>query len=94
MKKPKKRWGYSPDQYQPDGGPDAPKRLAYQSSPENYNASETPQKAGASRGSIQQADGTDNKRANYRSKSARVPEPGAGGTKWGGVESYNDTKEL
>lgn len=94
MNKYHKQWHKSPDSYEDAGGPDAPSRKSYHAKPDNVNASESAQKAGGSRGSIQQLDGTDNRRANYRTKSARVPEPPAGSTKFGDVDSYNDTKDF
>lgn len=94
MNKYGKKWHKSPDSYEDAGDSGAPRRLHYSSSPENVHKDEHPQKAGGARGNIQQADGTDNKRANYRTKSARVPEPPAGSTRFGDVNSYDDTKDF
>lgn len=89
-----KRKGHSPDRFEPDAVNAAePPRLEYHRQPENLNTSETPKKAGTSRGKIQESDGTASPRAEYKTKSAAMPEAKAGGSKIpGGVQSYDDTK--
>lgn len=89
-----KRKGHSPDRFTPDAVNSAePPREEYHRQPENLNTTERPKKAGTSRGNIQELDGTDNRRANYKTKSAAMPEAKAGGSKIpGGVQKYDDTK--
>ena len=92
----KAKYHHSPDEYVPDNV-DAvePKRIHYSEEPTNLHPGETPQKAGASRGSIQQMDGTASPRSGERTKSATVPEPGSGKSKIpSAVDSYNDTGEM
>lgn len=84
----------SPDTYDDTGLGAQPAKQRYQSVPENYNASESPKRAGGTPDKVQGSDGTENRRADSKTKSASVPEPGKGGSKWGAVDSYNDTKDL
>ena len=95
MNKYGKKWHHSPDEYVPDDAHSvAPKRLHYKGEPANMHPSETPQKAGGSRGNIQQADGTANMRAGYRTRAASVPEPGSGKNSIpSAVDTYNDSEE-
>lgn len=90
----KSKYQHSPDRYAPDAVSSVePPREEYHRQPENLNTTERPKVAGQSRGNIQQSEGTDNPRSNYKTKSSAVPEPSAGGTSFpGGVQSYNDTK--
>src|SRR6266513_1288668 len=71
-KKPK--YGHSPDRFEPDAiRAEAPPRLEYHRQPENLNTSESPKKAGQSRGNSQELEGTENRPANYKTKSAAMP---------------------
>lgn len=93
-KRMKSKYHQSPDRYTPDAINAAqPPRLEYHKDPENLNTSETAKHAGSGRGSIQQSDGTGNTRAEYKTKSARVPEPNKGSTKFGAVESYRESND-
>jgi len=86
---------HSPDRYVPDAvKADAPPRLEYHAAPENLHTSTTGKRAGGIPAKAEGGDGTDNRRANAKTKSAEIPSPGKGSTKWGGVSSYNDTGEL
>src|SRR5437762_8457564 len=70
-----KRRGHSPDRFEPDAiRAEAPPRIEYHGQPENLNTSESPKKAGKSRGNIQESDGTDSPRSNSKTKSAAMPE--------------------
>jgi len=93
MKYPKK-WHHSPDEYDPASLSETPPRKHYSSAPENLNTANTPKKAGGIPEKADGGDGTDNKRSNYKTKSSDVPSPAKGTTRWGGVNSYNDTGEL
>ena len=92
----KSKYQHSPDRYEPDAvNAIEPPRLEYHDAPTNLHTSETPKKAGTSRGKIQESDGTVNPRSDYRSKSASVPEAGAGSERWpSGVQSYDDSGDL
>jgi len=85
----------SPDRYTPDAvKADAPPRIEYHASPENLNTSTTGKRAGGIPQKAEGGDGTDNRRANAKTKYAEIPSPGKGSTKWGGISSYNDTGDL
>ncbi len=89
-----KRRGHSPDRFDPEAiRAEAPPRLEYHGTPENLNETETPKKAGTSRGTIRQTDGTDSPRAASRTKSAPMPEmPGDGEPAWpGGVDAFRES---
>lgn len=88
-----KRHGHSPDRFEPDAVSAAqPPRIEYHGQPENLNTKESPKIAGKSRGNIIESDGTENRRANYTTKSAAMPDAKAGGSKIpSGVQKYNDT---
>jgi len=90
----KSKYQHSPDRFDPNALGETPPREEYHRTPENLNTTETPQKAGGARGSIQTGEGTENRRADYKTKSSNVPSPGGGKTRWGAVETYNDTGEL
>lgn len=90
----KPKYQHSPDRFEDAGGPGAPSRKEYHRDPENLNTREQPKTASGIPGKVQQQDGTANRRAESKTKSASVPEPGKGGTKWGAVDSYHDTTEL
>jgi len=85
---------YSPDVYNDTALADMPSRTAYHADPENLNTATSAKRAGGVPGKVAQTEGTANLRADYKSKSANRAEPGNGRTRWGGVDSYNDTKEL
>ena|ERR1051325_10115279 len=85
---------HSPDRYDDAQlTSEAPPRHEYHGSPENLNETETPKKAGLSRGKIQQSDGTDSPRSNNRTKSAAMPDSPEGGQQsWpGGVDSFKES---
>lgn len=90
------KWHHSPDSYTDDNPHgEAPGRNHYSSEPTNMNGPETAQKAGASRGSIQQSDGTDNPRANNRTKSAAIPGDSPNGTtRFPNIDEYNETENT
>jgi len=90
----KPKYQHSPDRFNPEALGETPPRQEYHKDPENLNTSETPQKAGSARGSIQTGEGTENRRADSKTKSSNVPSPGDGKTRWGAIETYNDTGEL
>ena len=90
---PLKKYHHSPDTFDDTAKGERPGRREYHGQPENLNTSESPKKAGNSRGNIQQADGTGNLRADYKTKSARVPDSPSGKDRTLG-DSYNDTKDL
>ena len=89
---PLKKYHHSPDEYDDSGKGEAPSRRAYHGAPTNLHQSESPKKAGTSRGSVQASDGTGNLRADYKTKSASVPDSPSGKDRRLG-DSYNDTKE-
>lgn len=93
----KSKYQHSPDRFTPDAVRDeAPPREEYHGDPENLNITESPKKAGTSRGNIQESMGTDSPRSGERTKAAGMPEtPSGGKTRWpDGVQQYNDTGEL
>jgi hypothetical protein len=90
----KPKFQHSPDRFNPEALGETPPRLEYHKDPENLNTGSTAKKSGGSRGSIEQSEGTDNTRANYKTKSADIPSPKQGSTRWGAIDSYNDTTEL
>jgi hypothetical protein len=88
------KYQHSPDRYDDAQlTSEAPPRHEYHGSPENLNETETPKKAGLSRGKIQQSDGTDSPRSNNRTKSAAMPDSPEGGQQsWpGGVDSFKES---
>lgn len=90
----KSKFQHSPDRFEPDAvRSEAPPRLEYHGDPENLNTSETPKRAGQSRGKIQESAGTDSPRAGERTKSASMPEsPQGGEQRWpGAVDSFPET---
>ena len=89
-----KKYHHSPDEYNPTALGETPPRISYHGTPTNVTQSETGKKAGGTPGGVRQAGGTENKRAAYKTKSARVPEPGGGKTRWPNVDSYDDTKDF
>ena len=91
-----KKYHHSPDRFEPAAVDSAaPPRIEYHRDPENYTTAETAKQAGGSRGKIQEGDGTGNLRADYRTKSASMPDVPGGGSKIpDGVQSYNDSGEL
>lgn len=52
------------------------------------------QPVGSTPAKVQQSAGTENKRADPKTKSSSRPEPGSGKTRWGNVDSYDDTKDF
>jgi len=88
------KYMHSPDRYDPTSLAETPPRTEYHKDPENLNTNTTAKKAGGIPEKADGGDGTDNKRANYKTKSSDVPSPAKGTTRWGGVNSYNDTGEL
>lgn len=88
-----KRRGHSPDRFEPDAiRAEAPPRIEYHGKPENLNTSERPKIAGQSRGNIIESDGTENRRANGRMKSAAMPtQPDGGETSWPDVSSFKES---
>jgi hypothetical protein len=91
MNKYGKKWHKSPDTYDDTGKSEAPSRRAYKPTPDNVTRAETAKKAGGTPGAVQQSDGTENRRADYKTKSASRSEPGSGKTRWGGVDSYGES---
>ena len=47
--------------------------------------------AGGTPEKVQQNDGTENRRADPKTKSSTRPEPGSGKTRWGAVDSYGES---
>jgi hypothetical protein len=90
----KLKFQHSPDRYDPTSLAETPPRAEYHKSPENLNTNTTAKRAGGIPEKVEGGDGTDNKRANYKTKSSDVPSPAKGTTRWGGVNSYDDTGEL
>lgn len=89
-----KKYQHSPDTYDDSGKGEAPSRRHYAETPTNVTRAETGKKAGGTPGGVQQSEGTDNKRADYKTKSSSRPEPGSGKTRWPNVDSYDDTKDF
>jgi len=90
----KSKYQHSPDRYDDAAlTAEAPPRQEYHRQPENLNTAETPKKAGGSRGKIQESAGTDSPRANYKTKSAAMPESPSGGKQtWpGGVDTFGES---
>lgn len=88
----KPKYQHSPDRFDPTSMGERPAREEYHAQPENLNTSETPQKAGSARGSIQQSEGTASPRADQRTKSAAMPGEKSGGSKIpGAVDSYGES---
>jgi len=90
----KSKYQHSPDRYDDvQLTSEAPPRHEYHGAPENLNETETPKKAGTSRGKIQESMGTDSPRANSKTKSAPMPEsPTGDGQAWpGGVDSFGES---
>jgi len=88
------KFQHSPDRYDPTALGETPPRQEYHKDPENLNTATTSKRAGGIPAKADGGDGTDNKRANNKTKSSDVPSPGKGSTKWGGIDSYNDSGEL
>lgn len=90
----KSRYQHSPDRFASDAvRAEAPPREEYHWEPENLNTRETAKAAGASRGGIQQADGTASPRSGERTKSASIPDaPSGGATRWpSAVDSFGES---
>lgn len=81
------------DRYDDAGDAGAPKRLGYAAKPTNVNTRETAKQTGGTPGGVQQAGGTENKRADNRTKSARIPDSPSGKDRRLG-DSYDDTKDF
>ena len=89
----KSKYQHSPDRYDPLALGETPPREEYHGTPTNVTRAETNRTAGGTPGKVQQGEGTANPRADYKTKSASVPDAGSGKTRWGPVDSYNDTGE-
>ena len=51
----------------------------------------TTEKAGGIPAKVQQSDGTENRRADPKTKSSTRSEPGSGKTRWGAVDSFGES---
>ena len=90
-----KTYHHSPDTYDDTGKGEAPSRRHYAETPTNVTRAELAKQAGGTPQKVQQSDGTENRRAEHKTKSSTRAEPGSGKNRHpSGVDSYDDTKDF